>query len=96
MPVPRSTPFDQLARAAVFVSFRRRAGCLLVVDLVGELVQVGTDGIEELKNRGPSEVALSALDAGEVRAVNAGFSGYLGLRESCADAQGSQGAPEDC
>lgn len=66
----------------------RRA--VLLLDLsyrVGELVQIGADRIEESEHRGPSEVALSTLDAREVRAIEAGGNRHVGLRESGTGAQ---------
>lgn len=65
-------------------------GAVLLLDLgygVGELVKIGADRVKEPEHRRPSEVALSTLDAREVRAIEAGGDRHVGLRESGTGAQ---------
>src|ERR1019366_9486290 len=57
------------------------------VDRVGELVQVGADGIEESHNRAPADVALADLNARDIGIARPGLCCDFSLREASAGSQ---------
>jgi integrase len=57
------------------------------LDRVGELVQVGADGIEESHNRAPADVALADLKARDIGVARPGLCRDFSLREASAGSQ---------